>query len=267
MKEIINTQEYSQKSYKDSEILDISNKDTHFNNKNNDKFNPIAISANENEYKAEDYLYGNNYINYNLKNKCSNLCFNSKIKKMGILPVFCFIKAKPIIVLGVKTTYLIVIYEIILHTSFIIIYYTILNFIRESMKDLLIIIYLTSFFCHLYIYLFNPGIPSIDHYYKRFIQSKNYMKMSENEKKNYYVCELCNIIVNHNENIEHCEDCQICVENYDHHCFWTGKCITKRNIWAFYGFAFGSMFYILWYFTIIFYYILLKFDEAKKKKK
>ncbi len=29
-------------------------------------------------------------------------------------------------------------------------------------------------------------------------------------------------------------DCRACIEEYDHHCPWTGKCIGKRNVWFFY---------------------------------
>jgi hypothetical protein len=34
----------------------------------------------------------------------------------------------------------------------------------------------------------------------------------------------------------HCYDCQMCVDELDHHCPWTGKCIGKRTIRWFYAF-------------------------------
>lgn len=33
-------------------------------------------------------------------------------------------------------------------------------------------------------------------------------------------------------------DCHVCVEGYDHHCPWTGKCIGKRNVRYFYAWLF-----------------------------
>jgi len=34
----------------------------------------------------------------------------------------------------------------------------------------------------------------------------------------------------------HCYDCNLCIDNLDHHCPWTGKCIGKKNIYRFYAF-------------------------------
>lgn len=40
---------------------------------------------------------------------------------------------------------------------------------------------------------------------------------------------------------EHCGDCDLCIEGYDHHCPWTGKCIGAGNLTVFYVFV-GSLF-------------------------
>lgn len=43
---------------------------------------------------------------------------------------------------------------------------------------------------------------------------------------------LCRECMLHNySNIKtvHCYDCGVCIENYDHHCPWVGKCIGKGN--------------------------------------
>ena len=264
MKELSNTQKDSKNSFNNSEILQIYNKENNFNNLNNRYNDNSGQITSEKEFQTKDCLYGNNYLNYYLKTKFSNKCFNSNIHKMGNLPVYCFINEKPLLVLGVKNKHLIFTYEIFLHLSFLVLYFSIIYLILPFMRYLLITLYLVCFISHIYLYLINPGIPSIEHYYKMFIKSEQYLRMNENEKKNYYVCEICNIIINYNENIEHCEECEICVENYDHHCFWTGKCITKKNIYAFYCFAFGTMIYILWYFVIIIYWMCSRINELNK---
>lgn len=38
----------------------------------------------------------------------------------------------------------------------------------------------------------------------------------------------------------HCNECDICIKDYDHHCPWTGKCIGKANLSGFYVFFFAS---------------------------
>ena len=35
--------------------------------------------------------------------------------------------------------------------------------------------------------------------------------------------------------MEHCEDCDVCVSDYDHHCVFFSKCIAGGNIYCFYG--------------------------------
>eukprot|EP01031_Cornospumella_fuschlensis_P025752 gene25752-31100_t len=34
----------------------------------------------------------------------------------------------------------------------------------------------------------------------------------------------------------HCYDCGVCIDGLDHHCPWTGKCIGKKTLRAFYSF-------------------------------
>ena len=34
-------------------------------------------------------------------------------------------------------------------------------------------------------------------------------------------------------NTEHCDYCNVCVEELDHHCPWSSKCIGRGNICAF----------------------------------
>ena len=38
---------------------------------------------------------------------------------------------------------------------------------------------------------------------------------------------------------EHCDDCGVCIDDYDHHCPWTSKCIGKGNLMWFYCFLIG----------------------------
>lgn len=59
------------------------------------------------------------------------------------------------------------------------------------------------------------------------------------------ICEECKLV--QPKGCSHCEFCQVCIEGFDHHCPWMGKCIGKDNLCAFYTFitvAFSSLAYI-----------------------
>ena len=51
---------------------------------------------------------------------------------------------------------------------------------------------------------------------------------------NYY-CPFC-VLDKKTYNLTHCLICDKCVEDFDHHCNWIGKCISERNFNLFYSF-------------------------------
>lgn len=60
------------------------------------------------------------------------------------------------------------------------------------------------------------------------------------------LCSLCNIF--RAKGTAHCYDCNSCVEQLDHHCPWTGKCVGKYNLMPFYAFLWaitGSLVYVI----------------------
>lgn len=52
-------------------------------------------------------------------------------------------------------------------------------------------------------------------------------------------CTHCDII--QPRGCSHCEFCQVCVDGFDHHCPWMGKCIGRKNLCAFYSFIATAM--------------------------
>lgn len=232
------------------------------NNKNNysKQLNNLNISSSAQDFSSCDTLYGNNYIKYYLNNKflLSKRCFHLRPKKMGNLYVYFFINDQPIFAIGNNNLSLVIIYQLILQLSFILLMKTLIKGVFPYMKYMLLSFYLNCFICHMFIYLINPGIPNIEYYSKTFLKSEKYIRMNEQEKKNYYLCEICNIIIDSRDRIDHCEECGICLKRHDHHCYWTGKCIANNNIWAFHFFSIGTLIYIVWYFIIIIYWIILQ---------
>ena len=257
-------QEIELKNYENiNNIKDLSNTNKTINytrqiNNTNNKTNILFSSTQD--FSSCDTLFGNNYIKYYLNNKflSSKTCTHSRPKKMGNYYVYFFINEQPLFAIGNNKLSLVIIYEFLLQFSFIFLAKTIINEIFPYMKYMLISFYLNCFISHMFIYLINPGIPDIKYYSKTFIKSENYIKMKDEEKKYYYLCEICNIIIHRKDEIDHCEDCGICLKKYDHHCYWTGKCIAKNNYWAFNTFSLGTLLYIIWYFIIIIYWIILK---------
>ena len=93
----------------------------------------------------------------------------------------------------------------------------------------------TYFISYTHCSLFNPGYPKNDLGRKFGYPSGD-----------YYLCNLCNFYIKKSKYAHHCLDCDICIENYDHHCPWTGHCIGKNNIYSFYIFLFSSCLIIVY---------------------
>ncbi|KRW99536.1 hypothetical protein PPERSA_02394 [Pseudocohnilembus persalinus] len=94
----------------------------------------------------------------------------------------------------------------------------------------------------------NPGIKS------SYYPFKNREKIGKIRQ----YCKRCQIVKE--RKTFHCNDCDICIEEFDHHCPWTGKCIGKGNISEFYQFLCNTMLYML--FNII---ILIFNNDIPKK--
>lgn len=86
------------------------------------------------------------------------------------------------------------------------------------------------------------------------------MKVNNVKLEKYRICKLCNIVVLVDNNVIHCEDCDICVEGklyellieLDHHCVWIGKCIAKRNLRSFNIFLLGTVLFFIYSFFSLF---------------
>ena len=126
------------------------------------------------------------------------------------------------------------------------------NFIANIPKIIGIIIYLIFFISYTYTFLINPGYPKHD------IDSRR------GEPRNIFTyCRLCKIWVNIKKNTSHCEICNICIEENDHHCVWTSKCIGKRNIFSFYIFL---IFTFLALVNVLFTLFLVRINFFKPKE-
>jgi hypothetical protein len=125
------------------------------------------------------------------------------------------------------------------------------------------VIFLFFLISYLITALINPGIPNRDYYYNTY-ENKNNEKSTSRLAK----CNKCNICVPRNFCINHCEVCDVCVMQYDHHCPWTGKCIGKYNIISFYCFLFFLIAYIFMSFiTFLMFIVNLQEIEIRSKRR
>ena len=81
-----------------------------------------------------------------------------------------------------------------------------------------------------YCFIINPGFPKNDIGRETGIP-----------KEQYRFCPECKFYYDINKKVNHCFDCGICIEGYDHHCPWTSKCIGNKNLYSFYCFMTGIL--------------------------
>ena len=155
---------------------------------------------------------------------------------------FLFLKGEPLILIGPDILYYVIIFSI--SSFFSIIFYSLKNQKYTIMKLLFLLGYFFYAVTYTLLLILNPGIPT----------NKNNIDLEE-LKKNYNQCNVCNcIFYKNNDYITfHCHECNICVENFDHHCTFASKCIGKNN----------KLIFKLWlvsipcYIIIIFFYIII----------
>ena len=93
------------------------------------------------------------------------------------------------------------------------------------------IIYGLSVFVNVLMFISDPGIAS-----------KKNVNWDE-EKSISFLCDICKTLPN--EDIEHCSICNVCIEQFDHHCVVLGKCIGGKNLFIFYMYV-GFIPALLW---------------------
>ena len=105
-----------------------------------------------------------------------------------------------------------------------------------------ILIYISFSINYLILFLINPGTPD-----KKYFLENNLNESFQNSR----ICNICKILIKNDEKIHHCEDCNICIIGYDHHCPWTSKCIGKGNIFYFNGMLIMVSFVFLYFIVCV----------------
>ena len=176
-------------------------------------------------------------------------CF--KVGKIRCLFVSCFYGGRaPLLTLGPDWPYSTF---ILLFAAMILAYFcVILHIVTESVGRLAWIQYcgialnLGLLFAGI---LKNPGIPQtlIDRLLKRRLtgvkdsespQPPPLESESDRLTLDQTYCQVCQL---QTLNMVHCDDCGVCIEDFDHHCVFFSKCIGGGNIVPFYGSMVGVL--------------------------
>jgi len=142
--------------------------------------------------------------------------------KMGNVYSFLFCNGHPRIILGPQCKlYRVIILDYMSIFLFLMVNLTnagLILFVHKELSFLFRIIglaiYITQIISQVTCTLINPGIPHRNNYVSDGVMHSIYQQIKYNNYKfdKYRVCKICNIIVTVEQNITHCEDCNICVE-------------------------------------------------------
>lgn len=181
--------------------------------------------------------------------------FTKKPFRIGNTYAFCWFKGEPIFVIGPHWPFFLCLNSIIMSIS-ISYFYFLWNNIYVTARNIGFSIFIFQSVCYWYTALINPGIP-IKHHLQYSNIYNNSPENSINEEsdpevnsrkikkakkvENKRICRSCNLLIDLDLDMIHCEECDVCIEGHDHHCPWTSKCIGKNNLYSFYGFVFGTL--------------------------
>ena len=197
-----------------------SDKKLNINIESNEKINTMNENNNNISHNMLEIYNENEYDN---ENENDNEHFNeqkinpNKERIFKNIHCYFYLENEPLIIIGPDLSYFIWIFTIV--SFFSILIYSLKN---SSFFTSLLYVLGYLFFAVFYILLMvtNPGIPSEKKHYD--INDLNY---------NYRQCNICNCIYHKDDfkNVNHCEECGICVENYEQHYNFATKCIGKNN--------------------------------------
>ena len=104
----------------------------------------------------------------------------------------------------------------------------------------------------------NPGKMVNNHY-------QNLLDIVEQGNDAEDFCPYC--LVQNKFRSKHCLVCQCCVEEFDHHCFWVGNCVGKKNYTLFFIFLVTILINTLYNIAVNIYYLVstIKIDGIKEE--
>ena len=234
---ITEQKQLSKKSKRDSKYTKISTDEE-------SNFEPLEIKVEKEEIMSstsgfDDFHQANPIV----IEPAQNYCF----KKLGnTFSFFADRDGNPLIIIGPHWP-MYVCFNSLVAVGMFFFFYAFWMYLNIFFQAFGILIYSTFSLSYTYTVLINPGYPKHD------LESR-----TGKPRAKFRFCKGCKMWVNIEKGTNHCFDCNICVEGYDHHCPWTGKCIGKRNITSFYIFVISTLF--------LFAYVVCALTNAQSNK-
>ena len=210
-----------------------------------EKDNKIEISNNESVPKFEDIVdiqnYNKNIIGLSSDHQSSTKQKTTKLrfccKKIG--HTLCLLSDKmgnPLIMIGPHWPMYVCFCGLIV-ISYSAFFYNFFYKLNLFLKIFGLFSFGLYFISYTGTFLLNPGYPE-----------RNEESLKGNPRIKFKYCVECDMWVRIDRSISHCLECGVCIEGYDHHCPWTGKCIGRKTIYFFYAFI-TSVFVVLGFFV------------------
>ena len=211
----------------------------------NDKSPMSNIDSNEkiNQNKEEENNNNTSHNTLEIFSENDNEHFNeqkinpNKDRIFKNIHCYFYLDNEPLIIIGPDLGYFIWIFTLVSFLS-ILIYSLKTSAYFTSM--LYIMGYIIFAACYILLMVLNPGIPTEKKHFD--INDLNF---------NYRQCKICNCIYHKDDfkNVNHCQQCGICVEGCKHHYKFITKCIGKKNqkifkVWTWSCFAFGFFIFL-----------------------
>ena len=120
-----------------------------------------------------------------------------------------------------------------------------------------------------YLFLFFSLILII--YFKCIIRFRQHLKKNKSNFLSMYdktnannICVKCIRIKK--ENTIHCAVCNLCIDDWDHHCFWLNSCITKNNMKIFTFFLISIFSFLITNIIFSIVFLIIYFFENNKER-
>lgn len=142
----------------------------------------------------------------------------------------------PVLTVGPEWIYYILL-SLAITSGFLFLFFRFYQFTPTYLFILGIIVYTIFITVYTKLFITDPGFPrKVDKYFV------------VKARKRFLYCHICEKWVLKKPKIKHCKRCGMCIEEYDHHCDWIGKCVGSKNMMLFY-------FFVIWVVMVILYFI------------
>ena len=218
-----------------------------------EKDNKIELSSKNDSHPRFEYIvdiknYNNNIIKlrtngYQIKFKSKKLKLRFCFKKIGhTLCILSDRMGNPIIIIG-PDWYMYVCFCGLISFGYLLFFLIFWKKLNIFYKICGIFSYSMYFSSYTGAFLLNPGYPE-----------RNENSLIGKPRIKFKYCNKCKIYERIDRKIAHCIKCGICIEGFDHHCPWTGKCIGRKTIHFFNAFLY-SILVVIFYFALALSYI------------